>query len=231
VEGSVGTYSRSPGPESTRWITEPARFFQSGEARRKWCQEKQGIGGTRSSYVTCSRGKIFTLRAIWFIDYLQTSVTLEEIENVSGFIGRLEKIELPNQLVAVMGDPLLQKLLQLKSTDITRRRVDNWLMAFFEDQLENEENSEATLLDMLASIREYVRFTKVSAQTTTTLGLIMLIVKVLPPACAKYLHSLLGDWNGVTGREVILDLFPYTPIAPFEGICPFSIAAISCLYF
>lgn len=157
-------------------------------------------------------------------------MTLEEIENVSGFIGRLEKIELPNQLVAVMGDPLLQKLLQLKSTDTTRRRVDNWLMAFFEDQLENEETSEATLLDMLASIREYVRFTKVSVQIIT-LRLIILTMKVLLPACSKYLHSLLGDWNGVTGRDIILDLLSYIPIAPFEGICTFSIAAISCLYF
>lgn len=125
-------------------------------------------------------------------------MTLEEIENVSGFIGRLEKIELPNQLVAIMGDPLLQKLLQLKSTDITRRRVDNWLMAFFEDQLENEENSEAPLLDMLASIREYIRFTKVSAQTTTTLRPIMLIVNEGASTCLRKISTLFArrlEWR------------------------------------
>lgn len=135
------------------------------------------------------------------LTFLQTSVTLEEIESVNGFIGRLEKIELPNQLVAVLEDPLLQKLLQLKSTDATRRRIDYWLMAFFEDQLEADEQSEETVLQMLASVREYAKF-----------------AKVLPPACAKYIHSLLGDWNGFAGRGEILDLLSYTPIAPFEGI-------------
>lgn len=88
-------------------------------------------------------------------------MTLEEIENANGFVAVLEKIELPNQLVAVMGDPLLQKLLQLKSTDVVRQRVDNWLMAFFEDQLEGDGSSESALLDMLAAILEYTRFTKV----------------------------------------------------------------------
>jgi centromere protein I len=90
-------------------------------------------------------------------------VTLEEIENVKDFVEKLEKIELPNQLVAVMGDPLLQRLLQLRSDDTTLRRVDNWLMAFFEDQVADGVRSEATLLDMLASIRDYARFTKVGS--------------------------------------------------------------------
>lgn len=99
---------------------------------------------------------------------MQTSVTLEEIENANGFVAELEKIELPNQLVAVMGDPLLQKLLQLKSTDAVRQRVDNWLMAFFEDQLEGDGSSEGALLDMLASILEYTRFTKVGLHQNHT---------------------------------------------------------------
>ena len=133
-------------------------------------------------------------------------MTLEEIESVQAFIGKLEKIELPNQLVAVMGDPLLQKLLQLKSTDETRQRVDNWLLAFFEDQMQSEDNSERALLDMLASILGYVRFTK-----------------VLPPACTKYLQSTLNDWNGVTGRETILELLTYMPIGPWEGMCCLSL--------
>lgn len=34
-------------------------------------------------------------------------------------------------------------------------------MAFFEDQLADGSHSTSTLLDMLASIREYARFTKV----------------------------------------------------------------------
>ncbi|KFZ20172.1 hypothetical protein V502_03299 [Pseudogymnoascus sp. VKM F-4520 (FW-2644)] len=155
---------------------------------------RRGINGVK-------RSRVSVIPEVHTSNAQETSVTLEEIENVNGFVGVLEKIELPNQLVAVMGDPLLQKLLQLKSTDAVRQRVDNWLMAFFEDQLEGGGSSEGALLDMLASILEYTRFTK-----------------DLPPACAKYLHSLLEDWNGVTGRAVVLDLLSYTPIAPFEEL-------------
>jgi centromere protein I len=86
---------------------------------------------------------------------------LEEIENLDDFIGKFEKIQLPNQLVSVIGDPLLQHLLQLKSNDTISRRIDNWLTAFFEDQLEGGASSRTTLLDMLGAIRDYARFTKV----------------------------------------------------------------------
>lgn len=78
------------------------------------------------------------------------------------FVRKLEKIELPNQLVAVIGDPLLQKFLQLKSSPVVLRRVDSWLLAFFEDQLEDPGAAENPILEMLSAIREYTRYTKVS---------------------------------------------------------------------
>jgi hypothetical protein len=84
---------------------------------------------------------------------------------VTDFIQKLEKIELPNQLVAVIGDPLLQNLLQLKSNDTIKRRIDNWLTAFFEDQLEGGGFTGNTLLDMLVAIKEYASFTKVRHKT------------------------------------------------------------------
>lgn len=80
---------------------------------------------------------------------------------MSDFVRHLERIELPNQLVAAIGDPLLQKFLQLKSSESTARRIDNWLLAFFEDQLENPSSAEGNILDMLEAIREYTRYTKV----------------------------------------------------------------------
>jgi hypothetical protein len=39
----------------------------------------------------------------------------------------------------------------------------------------------------------------------------------LPPGCQTYLLSMIPHWNGITGRQVILDLLVYTPIGPFEG--------------
>lgn len=49
----------------------------------------------------------------------KASVTLEEVENVDDFVSKLDKLELPNQLVAVLEDPLLQKLLLLKPSGKT----------------------------------------------------------------------------------------------------------------
>lgn len=85
---------------------------------------------------------------------------MEEIGTVSDFVNKLEKIELPNQLVAAIGDPLLQKYLQLKPSNSTSLRMSLWLLAFFEDQLETPESDKNTL-EMLEAIRNYTRYTKV----------------------------------------------------------------------
>lgn len=86
---------------------------------------------------------------------------MEEIENVSDFVDKLEKIELPNQLVAAIGDPFLQKFLQIKPSVSTSQRIDQWLLAFFEDQLETA-GSERAILEMLEAIRNYTKHTKAS---------------------------------------------------------------------
>lgn len=86
---------------------------------------------------------------------------MEEIDNVEDFVQHLERIELPNQLVAAIGDPLLRKFLQLKYSETTAQRIDNWLLAFFEDQLETFHSSASNILDMLQAIREYAQYTKV----------------------------------------------------------------------
>jgi centromere protein I len=71
-------------------------------------------------------------------------------------------MEPPNQLVAVIGDPLLQRLLQLRPSDVYEKRIDNWLYAFFEDQLHNPEPSEVKILEMLQAIHRYASTTRVS---------------------------------------------------------------------
>ncbi|CZS92860.1 related to Mis6 domain protein [Rhynchosporium agropyri] len=132
----------------------------------------------------------------------ETSVTLEEIENVHDFIQKLERIEPPNQLVAVINDPLLQKFLQLRSSESHSKRVDNWLMAFFEDQLQSTSNAgERQILDMLDSVLGYTRHTK-----------------TLPVSCLSYLKSMIPTWNGVAGRRVVLALLAYTPIVSWDGL-------------
>jgi hypothetical protein len=61
----------------------------------------------------------------------------------------------------VVNDPLLQKFLQLRSSESSLKRVDDWLLAFFEDQLQNPHSAEAKILEMLQAILEYTRYSKV----------------------------------------------------------------------
>jgi centromere protein I len=86
---------------------------------------------------------------------------LEEIEDVHEFIQKLEVIELPNQFVAVLKDPLLQKFLQLRHSEVDSSRIDSWLLAFFEDQLQSPDVGNGNILGMMDSILAYTRYTKV----------------------------------------------------------------------
>ncbi|KAI9049486.1 hypothetical protein LZ554_006517 [Drepanopeziza brunnea f. sp. 'monogermtubi'] len=131
---------------------------------------------------------------------LETSVTLEEIEDAHQLVQKLEKIEPPNQLVAVLKDPLLQKFMQLKSTDVYSRRVDSWLLAFFDDHLRTDLGGKE-ITAMLDTVLNY------TCQT-----------KALPPSCLTYLKAMVPSWNGISDREVILGLLTYSPIGPFEDL-------------
>ena len=90
--------------------------------------------------------------------FVQDSVTLEEINSAEGFVQNLEKIELPNQLVAVLDDPLLQKLLLLRPGDDSQRRVNNWIADCVQ---EGAHQDPSVLAAMLEPIHRYVTQTKV----------------------------------------------------------------------
>jgi centromere protein I len=90
--------------------------------------------------------------------WARESITLEEIESAEHFVRSLERIAPPNQMIAVLEDPLLQQLLLYKSPDVAAARIDNWLSSFFEDQLSSAVEAS---LDMLRSIRNYAEFNMV----------------------------------------------------------------------
>lgn len=94
---------------------------------------------------------------------LQNSVTLEEIDSADAFVGNLDKIELPTQLVAVFADPLLQKLLLLRPNAEGDSRVSNWVTACMGDVASGDGDINL-LLDMIDVIHEYTASTKVCAQ-------------------------------------------------------------------
>ena len=88
-------------------------------------------------------------------------MTLEEIENATKLAQSLEKLELPNQLVAVLADPLLQKLLLLRPSDEAYQRIANWLHSILQDVVDGAID-EGTLWDMLEVFQDFVVMTKVS---------------------------------------------------------------------
>ncbi|TRX96291.1 hypothetical protein FHL15_003015 [Xylaria flabelliformis] len=108
----------------------------------------------------------------------EDSITLEEIESVDSFVKNLEKIELPNQLIAILGDPLLQKLLLLRPEAEGHLRACNWLESYTQDLMAGD--SDIRLVDILLTLKSYVIATK--------------------------------------GRELVLEILTYTPLAAFPEL-------------
>ncbi|KAI8633173.1 Mis6-domain-containing protein [Xylariaceae sp. FL1651] len=129
----------------------------------------------------------------------ENSITLEEIENVDGFVKTLEKIELPNQLIAILEDPLLQKLLLLRPQAQAYQRAGQWLSSYAQDILSGDTNT--SLVDILYTLKSYVTATK-----------------NLPPVFLAFLREFMNVWNGLDGRELILDILTYTPPANFQEL-------------
>jgi hypothetical protein len=82
-------------------------------------------------------------------------VTLEEIENASSFVENLEELQLPSQLVAVLADPLLQKLLLLRPEEEALRRVHYWVLNILQD-IRCGEADGGTIGEVLGLLYEYV---------------------------------------------------------------------------
>lgn len=94
----------------------------------------------------------------------EKSVTLEEINSADDLVKHLEKIQLPNQLLASFRDPLLQKYLILNPSDAAARRLELWLESFLREALDAV-GSGVSLPDhfeeLLDGMLNYTRATKV----------------------------------------------------------------------
>lgn len=130
----------------------------------------------------------------------EDSVTLEEIEDTTGFVRNLEKIELPNQLVAVLADPLLQKLILLRPSDEADQRIANWLNSALQDVIDGDAE-EAMLFDVLDILRDYV----VSS-------------KKLPPLILNFFARFLPLWNGSGRRDSMFEILSYSPFLDFQEL-------------
>ncbi|KAK8017449.1 hypothetical protein PG993_013775 [Apiospora rasikravindrae] len=130
----------------------------------------------------------------------ESSVTLEEIENADGLVKALETIEMPNQLISVLSDPLLQKLLLLRPDAESMQRASNWLVSCAQDLVSGDGDSE--LEGILEIMRDYARATR-----------------NLPPVFLSLLSEVLKTWNG-RGRASMFEVLSYAPLpsTDFSGL-------------
>ena len=129
----------------------------------------------------------------------ENSVTLEEVENAKDLAKSLDKLELPNQLVAVLADPLLQKLLLLRPTSGAYQRVANWLQDLVQDVV-NGGTDEGTLWDVIDVVRDFV------VQT-----------RALPPVLLNFFAHFFEIWDGAGGRDSLLEILTFAPLHDFQG--------------
>ncbi|KAL1901571.1 hypothetical protein Cpir12675_000440 [Ceratocystis pirilliformis] len=130
----------------------------------------------------------------------ENSVTLKEIDSATSFALNIDRIELPDQLVAVLADPLLQKLLLLKQDDTSFRRVANWINSTWQDVCEDPRNL-SLLEDMLQVLCDYIDQTKHVA-----------------PVVLEFLGRFLSQqWDGTSGRENILRILSNTRLGNWSN--------------
>ncbi|OHF02767.1 hypothetical protein CORC01_01868 [Colletotrichum orchidophilum] len=143
--------------------------------------------------------KSSNLPPVYTSEATETSVTLEEIDSADRLAQTVEKIELPNQLAAVLADPLLQKFVSLKKDDAASKRVVHWIDAVLEDVL-NGNADYKSFMETMEMLEEYVAR-----------------VKETPPAVLQFLTKLFTTWNGIDARDSILGILQYAPLVAFDG--------------
>ncbi|PWW80391.1 Mis6-domain-containing protein [Tuber magnatum] len=143
--------------------------------------------------------EVHTFRAV------EASVTLEEVEDVGDFVKKLDKLELPNQLVAVLEDPLLQKLISLKPSDGASLRINNWLAASLSGELHSPSVSNLGSADRTEQF-----LSRVLAYTRSA--------RYLLPAVEDFLKKYLWTWTGNSHIKTLLGLLCFLPIREFEEL-------------
>lgn len=156
----AGLVFRHPDPE---WSSH-ARHLQETNVERS-------LTAQQSSFHVVHRGLVKRSKAEIVVSDVQTSrvphgwTSLEELRGIDHFIERLDKIELPNQIISTLGDRFAQKYLFLVQSETANARLDDWLTSFLNDKLEQIQNGEdddpETLTYILLLAVEYVRYAKV----------------------------------------------------------------------
>ncbi|KAL4803310.1 Mis6-domain-containing protein [Aspergillus unguis] len=198
--GRKRLFFKHPDPE---W-TSHARQIQELNLERA-----QGIGST--SFQVVHRGLVKRSKVETVVPDVQTSrvapnrTSLEELRSVEHFIERLDKIELPNQIISTLSDGLAQKYLFLVQPEVADRRLNDWLQAFLSDHLEYardfDDEGVEELSHVLSLVVIYTQYTK-----------------TIPSAFIAFLKSYIPIWNGLDNRQAILQLLEYLPLEDYDQL-------------
>ncbi|KAL4992869.1 Mis6-domain-containing protein [Aspergillus falconensis] len=198
--GRKGFFFKHPDPE---W-TSHARQIQEMNLERA-----QGTWPT--SFQVVHRGLVKRSKVETVVPDVQTSrvsqnrTSLEELRSVDNFVERLDKIELPNQIISTIADDFAQKYLFLVQPDIGNRRLNDWLQAFLNEHLEYARDFDVEGVETLGYVLnlavDYAQY-----------------AKEIPEAFLSFLRSYLPIWNGFDNRQLILELLEYLPIKDYDSL-------------
>ncbi|KAJ5180210.1 hypothetical protein N7492_003420 [Penicillium capsulatum] len=194
----AGLFFKHPDPE---WSAH-AKLLQSQNL------EKQSSQSSKFQFV--NRGAAKRSRIEVVIPVLQTSrvsskhTSLEEIRDITHFVDKLDKIELPNQIVSTLGDSMGQKYLHLIQSEAANHRLNEWLRNFLEDKLQrihDDDDDPEALSYVLSFVEAYASY-----------------AKYLLPCVRSFLMSYLSTWDGRENRMQVLRLLQYLPIEPYQSL-------------
>lgn len=163
VGGSRRTalFFKHPDPE---WSSH-AKLLQDQNMKRAQATQQPGFQVLHRG--TVKRSKIEVVIPVLQTSHLSSKHTsLEEIRDTDHFVEKLDKIELPNQIISTLGDALAQKYLYLIQSESANHRLDEWLRSFLEDELEqmreeDDDDERERLSYVLSFVEGYASFTKV----------------------------------------------------------------------
>lgn len=183
-----------------------------------------------STFQVVRRGAVKRSRVETIIPEVQTSrvqddfTSLEELRSVNDLVQRLDRIELPNQMVSALKDPLAQKYLALAGSESASRRIESWLDSFFGDELDRiyvggEDEEPGALEYVLEAALEFTRHTKVNLSSLKEkVCLLIDFEQKIPTSVDSFLRKYFQYWDGHENRDVVVDLLEYLPLHSYEDL-------------
>ncbi|PSR80116.1 Mis6-domain-containing protein [Coniella lustricola] len=158
-----------PGKGSTFKLPDPewkARLAEIQRAHRE-LEQSSSDAGPRDGFKTIHQhlagnkaAKGLCIPGVQTSHAHETSITLEEVDSAESLAANMERIEMPDHLVAVLVDPLLQKLMMVRP-DKDWHRAWAWMDMQISEIL-NGDAEEDALVNCLQVMGEYAQATKLT---------------------------------------------------------------------